>query len=617
MKVKILTCYHLKSTLLKDGILTPIHAGRALLNPANPNAQWLLENTIGDDTGDNISEKNRSYNELTAIYWAWKNQDKLGYPDAIGFQHYRRHLVWNEELKLRPNGWTLGFKSFGEGTSEYLKNIGYSEQHVQSEAERFPCIVAFAQTKDSVYDQYKACKAFGHHIEDLDFIAAYIKSKFPEYEQAVNSYLTGKENYFANVFILRKDLFERYCAFIFDVLDAFDQQLDHESRTAWENRFFVSERVTGIFIRKLILDGIPTKKLHLSFVGSTSEFEFPRPSDSEDDVHIALPAGDNVLPELSVTLASINQEASPDRQYYVHLLHCGLTKEQQEALRNSFPASTNLHINFVDASPIIHKLNAALKGSSEPPSSEELKLLIQFIFSKIDKVLYLEPGVIAKADVGSLYFEKLDEKPIGAALDISKALQPWDAKAANCDRPGAVFQTSVLLLNLKQMQSLDLLKEAENLFQQGQRDVAEVFNIVFRNKIAQLSQRWNVNPQVALAYPDYRNRLLERFCIPYTQALEDPKIINFKPLLASLTTSGHENKWAFLWWRMARTTGYYEVLLLNALNRSRNRTSLFLTASAEIKFKLYSALSSITFKKIKKIEQKKEKYRKVRSQFIK
>lgn len=48
---------------------------------------WLIENMIGDDTGDNVYDKNREYCELTGIYWAWKNYDKLGNPDYIGFMH--------------------------------------------------------------------------------------------------------------------------------------------------------------------------------------------------------------------------------------------------------------------------------------------------------------------------------------------------------------------------------------------------------------------------------------------------------------------------------------------------------------------------------------------------
>ncbi|EOH9119425.1 DUF4422 domain-containing protein, partial [Campylobacter jejuni] len=102
-KVKILVGYHKPAVLLKDDILTPIHLGRALATQASKDGEmskedfeWMCENMIGDDTGDNISHLNRYFCELTGIYWAWKNYDKLGNPDYIGFMHYRRHFIFDE-----------------------------------------------------------------------------------------------------------------------------------------------------------------------------------------------------------------------------------------------------------------------------------------------------------------------------------------------------------------------------------------------------------------------------------------------------------------------------------------------------------------------------------------
>ena len=42
-----------------------------------------------DDSGDNISSLNHALNEMTSIYWFWKNYDWRSL-DYVGFNHYRR-----------------------------------------------------------------------------------------------------------------------------------------------------------------------------------------------------------------------------------------------------------------------------------------------------------------------------------------------------------------------------------------------------------------------------------------------------------------------------------------------------------------------------------------------
>ena len=61
--IKILICTHKLVPLPVHEYFFTFHGGAALASEALP--------YVRDDTGDNISMKNRKYCELTAHYWFW------------------------------------------------------------------------------------------------------------------------------------------------------------------------------------------------------------------------------------------------------------------------------------------------------------------------------------------------------------------------------------------------------------------------------------------------------------------------------------------------------------------------------------------------------------------
>ena len=60
----------------------PIRGGNSLEQD-----QWCVDHAESDAGGDDISCLNPLLNEMTSIYWFWKNKQL---PDYVGFNHYRR-----------------------------------------------------------------------------------------------------------------------------------------------------------------------------------------------------------------------------------------------------------------------------------------------------------------------------------------------------------------------------------------------------------------------------------------------------------------------------------------------------------------------------------------------
>lgn len=228
--IKILVVYHKESYILKGEDFYPINAGRAVAKEEN--RLWLEANTAGDDTGDNISGLNPVYNELTAIYWAWKNLDA----DYYGLMHYRRHFMFCDGEK--------NYYTVKKTDENYLEKIGYSPSKLRDILAENDFIAPKPMKETSVYEHYKNA----HDSSDLDAAIETIKTFFPEFYDSCQKYVFGQNSYFYNMFVFDKNTFFRYCEFLFGVIDKIKDRFVGK-------RLFISERLTGIFIEKLISEG--------------------------------------------------------------------------------------------------------------------------------------------------------------------------------------------------------------------------------------------------------------------------------------------------------------------------------------------------------------------------
>ncbi|MDE7435613.1 MAG: DUF4422 domain-containing protein [Lachnospiraceae bacterium] len=208
MNIRIYVATHKKSQFPEEAIYLPLHVGSAGKSPLG---------YICDNTGMNISRKNESYCELTGIYWMWKNVTC----DIIGLCHYRRYFVKDGRIltsediasTLRDYDLILGTSSMSQYPNNYLH---YSAKHIQA---------------------------------DLDTCGDVLAAKYPDYTDAFHLVMHTNLMNIGNMMICSKELFDRYCAWLFPLLDEVEQRTDISQYDTYQKRLygFLAERLLRVF----------------------------------------------------------------------------------------------------------------------------------------------------------------------------------------------------------------------------------------------------------------------------------------------------------------------------------------------------------------------------------
>ncbi len=193
---KIYIATHKKYKMPDNKLYEPIQAGRKIIGDIG---------YLGDDTGDSISERNKNYSELTALYWIWKNIQE----DYVGLVHYRRYFTKKNKMKI-----------YFKRDKNFLA-IGIEE--VKEILGNFDIIVPkIVNMRISVYDNYKN----DHVIKDLKLTRDIISFKYPEYIESFDRVVDGNKIYLFNMFITKKDIMNEYCEWLFDILFELEKRVD-------------------------------------------------------------------------------------------------------------------------------------------------------------------------------------------------------------------------------------------------------------------------------------------------------------------------------------------------------------------------------------------------------
>lgn len=560
INVKVLITYKEKHKLFKSDILMPIQTGRAI-------ADEIFEDMIGDDTGDNISERNHKYNELSAQYWAWKNYDKLGNPEYIGFMHYRRHFIFDDtNLDELPKSY-LNQCEFDYADDKYLKHI--SDENIIKSLRQNDCIVPTVfdvQTlnKKNVREQFGNVPK--QKVEHFDTMVTIAKVLQPEYTKEIQDFITGTKQYICNMFVLPKKLFFKYCEFCFPILFEVEKQIEIDETNYLSSRVlgYFGEMLFSIFMFKEKKNNLlRIKELGISIVKDTLYEEELKPVFSDCKNAIAMGCSNLYAPYLSVYLKSIYNNSDPSQKYDIVIFENDISKiTKQKLLEMTRPH--NISLRFYNVDYLFSKYQLPVSATHFAKQCY-YRLGCGLIFKNYKKVLYTDIDLIANFNINDLFKIDLKGYPIAAPIEISltdDVILEYQRKylEENFDENISYCNTGIMIIDIEKFNQITTF---DNLIQESLEKTYRwqeqcVINKVFAGKITPLNSEYNFE-----IYDFIYNNFHPTY-IKYMKGVDKAKIYHF--LAMRKVWFYPETLKGYIWWQYARQTPFYEEILARLID---------------------------------------------------
>ena len=210
-KLRVYVAHHVADHLLKEempkrSFEIPIQVGAALTD--------IRIAAVLDNQGDNISEKNKKYCELPALYWIWKH----GQSEYLGLSHYRRRFDISEEMAVR-----LPESDVDVVVTVPILNIKGVRQQYCSD----------------------------HFEKDWDVCMKTVKRLFPQYGNVADKIEKGQYYYAYNMLIARREILNQYCEWLFPILFQCENEIGDRT-DSYQGRYigFLAERLMTIFFEQ-------------------------------------------------------------------------------------------------------------------------------------------------------------------------------------------------------------------------------------------------------------------------------------------------------------------------------------------------------------------------------
>lgn len=562
--IKIYISGHADSYVPHLNTFYPIRVGAA--SGGDVPDGWLR-----DDTGENISSKNESYCELTAQYWAWKNDSA----DYYGFFHYRRYFSFSEQ-HFRANPFGEVHEPFNDG--ETLKKYKIDDATIIDTVKKYDIVIpdegGFSEKNLTLYRQY--CISTVQHASDLDFVLDIIRRDYPQMYPYAKRYLNRTHGYFCNMFIMKRELFCKYCEWLFDILEKHERAVDISdySKQARRVHGYLAERLCGIYLYYLEkTSDVKILKLQRVYFENTDREQDILPAFEKDNVAAVFSANDLYAPYLSALLQSVKEHSSAEHNYDLLVLHKDISETNRRKLQKQV-CGENISLRFINVKRRMTKYkNLPLRGHFREETY--FRLLLPDLLPRYDKILYLDSDMIVCEDIAELYAENVENYLLAACKDADTAglYNGYEPNKKNymdnvlkIKKPYEYFQAGTILFNLNMFRKNYTVEEVMRFAMSYPWELLDqdVLNYLAQGKTKFIGMEWNVMVDWrGIRIKEIIGRAPHYLYDEYMRARKAPKIIHY----AGPAKPWHSPSFDFadIFWDHARRTPYYETALMRMM----------------------------------------------------
>ncbi len=556
---------------------------------------------LGDDTGDNISNKRNFLGEFTVQYWAWKNIDA----DYYGLCHYRRYLSFSDQIyetKYAVDKFN-GTVYHNEIIEEYLDEESVKKynllnaEHMREVIERYDVITSEWCDITKMYHAKGFCNSVKEYWlktegillphNTINILEKIIMEDYPEMSSILNEYFGGKRHLGYNCFLMKKAIFEEYNQFLFDILFKIEKEIkDIEYFDELMSRVcaYVGEILYGMYIYFLEKKSLNIKHLQLVFFKDTKKIlSIQKIYNSHGNIPIVMVSSNYYVPYLACCIKSIINNVNNKNTYDIIVLHKEITDQNQKKLLELSKEYENITISFYNPQKEIKNIKFYSPASTYV-EEQYYKFLTPWVLHEYNKAIILDSDIIVNRDISYLYNNDIDKFFIGAVKDVvwqglmnntKSDFKKYSLEEMKLDNPYNYINMGVIVMNLELFRKHYKLDDLITKVQSKKCRLLEqdVLNILFENKIKFLDLKYNFCTETGawvteqLSFAPLKSKL--RY---YTVKKSDEDIFIFHYANQPKPWNNPEIEFADKFWSVARETPFYETMLYRLSAEQANGT---------------------------------------------